>query len=124
VLPAAQNGGTVGTVPFFANYPGAGANGGPGEIVEVGNSGRNILTLPGLFNLDMTLRKDTAIPKLGESAKLEFRFELFNVLNHTRLGTPGTALFNNVGVPTATAGVISNARGNSRQIQLALRLQF
>ena len=90
----------------------------------MGNIGRNVITVPGTFNFDFTLRKDTAMPFMGEAGKMEFRFELFNAANHPRLGTPGTALFNNRGVPNDNAGKILNARGNPRQIQLSLRLVF
>lgn len=111
-----------GTAPL--NWPGAGANGAAGGLVAIGNLGRNTITLPGFFNVDFTLRKDTAMPMLGEAGKMEFRFELFNAANHPRLGTPGTALFNNRGEPNVNAGIITDARGNSRQMQLSLRLVF
>jgi hypothetical protein len=111
-----------GTAPL--NYPGAGRNGVAGGLVAIGNIGRNVITVPGNFNLDLSLRKDTAMPMLGEQGKMEFRFELFNAPNHTRLGIPGTALFNNRGEPNVNAGIISDSRGNSRQIQLSLRMVF
>ena len=90
----------------------------------MGNLGRNTITVPGAFNVDLTLRKDTPMPMLGESGTMEFRFELFNAANHPRLGTPGTTLFNNRGEPNVAAGIIDDARGNSRQMQLSLRLVF
>ena len=132
VVPSAQNCATppcpsntpVGVNPFYANYPGAGLNGAPGGIIAMGNLGRNTVTVPGFLNFDFTLRKDTAMPFLGEGGKMEFRFELFNAANHPRLGTPTTAVFNNQGVLSATAGTITDARGNSRQIQLSLRMVF
>lgn len=106
------------------NYPGAGKDGAAGGLVAIGNIGRNVITVPGNFNLDLSLRKDTAMPMLGEQGKMEFRFELFNAPNHTRLGLPGIALFNNRGEPNVNAGIISDSRGNSRQMQLSLRMVF
>ncbi len=106
------------------NYPGAGRNGAAGGLVAIGNIGRNVITVPGNFNLDLSLRKDTAMPMLGEQGKMEFRFELFNAPNHTRLGLPGIALFNNRGEPNVNAGIIADSRGNSRQMQLSLRMVF
>jgi hypothetical protein len=110
--------------PSLASYPGAGRNGALGALIGVGNLGRNILTAPGLFNFDFTLRKETTVPMLGEGSTLEFRWELFNAFNHTRLGLPGTTIFDNRGQRLQTAGVIEGARGPSRQMQLALRLIF
>jgi hypothetical protein len=49
---------------------------------------------------------------------------LFNALNHPRLGTPGTTLFNQRGELNQNAGVIEGSRGNARQLQFALRLVF
>ena len=47
----------------------------------LGNAGRGTLRGPGLSTWDLSLNKDTALPFL-ESAKLQFRAEIFNVLNH------------------------------------------
>jgi hypothetical protein len=46
-----------------------------------GNAGRNFLNNPGRMNWDMALLKHF---KIGESAKLEFRAEAFNIFNHTQ----------------------------------------
>jgi hypothetical protein len=116
--PTFQNG----TAPV--NHPGAGRDGAPGGLIGVGNIGRGVLTLPGTLNFDLTLRKDTPMPMLGESGTMEFRFEMFNAANHPRLGSPGTTLFNATGQPNVNAGVIQDARGNPRQLQLSLRLVF
>jgi hypothetical protein len=116
--PTFQNG----TAPL--NYPGAGKDGAAGGLVGMGNLGRNVMTVPGVLNFDLTLRKDTPIPMLGEAGTMEFRFEMFNAANHPRLGTPGTTIFNNRGEPNVSAGIIQDARGNPRQLQLSLRLVF
>jgi len=110
--------------PALVNYPGAGRNGAAGALIAVGNIGRNVLTGPGLFNVDLTLRKETPVHMLGEAGKMEFRFEMFNAMNHTRLSNPGTTIFDNLGRLAGTAGVITGYRGNPRQLQLALRLAF
>ena len=98
----------------------------------VGNAGRDSLTGPGYNDLDASLTKATP---LSERARLQFRAELFNVLNHTNLGTPSETVFSSG--PTQgtsanqtaavalspTAGVITSA-ATSRQIQLGLKLLF
>jgi hypothetical protein len=89
----------------------------------LGTAGRNILRGPGLANLDLSFIKGTPIGKLGESGKLEFRAEIFNILNHTNLGMPNNTIFNGAS-RNATAGQIASTSTKSRQIQLALRLLF
>lgn len=89
----------------------------------LGTAGRDIVTGPGLSNLDISFIKATPIRKLGESGKLEFRAELFNLLNHPNLGMPNNTIFNGTN-RIAAAGLITNTATKSRQIQLALRLLF
>jgi hypothetical protein len=50
---------------------------------QFGNSGRNILTQPGINNFDMNLSKSF---NFTERAAFEFRVEAFNVFNHTQYG--------------------------------------
>ncbi|OFV95381.1 MAG: hypothetical protein A3H28_02260 [Acidobacteria bacterium RIFCSPLOWO2_02_FULL_61_28] len=104
----------------FSNQP-------PGFL---GNAGRGILRGPGLANLDFSLAKDTALGFLGESGKLEFRAEFFNILNRVNFAMPSAAVYagaaapNVVEQPLATAGRITSTAGAARQIQLALKIVF
>ena len=98
----------------------------------VGNLGRDTLTGPALADWDLSLLKSTQIT---ERTRLQFRAEVFNLLNHTNLLTPSPVVFSagpTQGTPTAqttaatpspTAGVIT-AAATSRQIQLGLKLLF
>ncbi|HWQ55457.1 MAG TPA: TonB-dependent receptor [Bryobacteraceae bacterium] len=79
-----------------------------------GNSGRNVLTGPGTFNIDFVASKDTAI---GESKRLEFRSEFFNLTNTPNFGQPTADISN------ANFGKITSAR-SARQMQLGLKLYF
>jgi Carboxypeptidase regulatory-like domain/TonB dependent receptor-like, beta-barrel len=95
----------------------------------LGNAPRNFLRGPGLSNLDFSVLKDTAIPKLGESGRLEFRAEFFNILNRANFAMPGNrnayAARGNVESPLSNSGVIlSTYPATSRQIQFALKLLF
>ncbi len=47
----------------------------------LGNAGRNFFHGPGINNFDMALFKDTNIT---ESTRIELRFEVFNLFNHTQ----------------------------------------
>lgn len=79
-----------------------------------GNSGRNILTGPGIDEWDLSMIKRN---RLSERFGLEFRAELFNMFNHPNFGIPGTTF------GSSTAGLITSA-GTPRDIQFGLKLTF
>ena len=79
-----------------------------------GNAGRNIVFAPGFTNMDLSLQKET---RLHEALKLKLRAEVFNVFNHPNFDVPNRIAF------TPSFGRISSAEP-SRQIQLALKLEF
>ena len=88
-----------------------------------GNAGRNIARGPGLVQIDAGLSKRFAI---GERSALEFRGEVFNVLNRTQLANPS----GDVTVP-AQFGIIQSTVNNTpigtgtpRQLQFMLRVSF
>lgn len=84
---------------------------------EFGNSGRNIIRSPGVNNFDLSLFKNF---KLSERARLQFRLESFNALNHPQFGFP------DVNVNSSTFGVISTISKyhTARRNQIALRIDF
>jgi hypothetical protein len=85
-----------------------------------------------LASLDLSLHKDTPLAFLGESGRLEFRGEFFNLLNRVNFSTPGMTVFAGTGTsavptlptPSTSAAVIGSTRTTARQIQLSLRLAF
>jgi hypothetical protein len=79
-----------------------------------GDAGRNIITGPSLRNVNLSLLKDTS---LGESATLQFRTELFNVMNTPNFGLP------NIFFGTPGFGRTLSAR-DGREIQFGLKLLF
>jgi hypothetical protein len=85
-----------------------------------GNVGRNVLQGPGLEQVDVSLAKRWS---LTERLGLQFRGEIFNVLNHTNLNTPNPVVYAAAtGGPSPTAGVITSTATTSRQVQLGLKL--
>ncbi len=129
---------------FFIN-PAAFALPAPGTF---GNLGRNALKGPQLAQLDLTLDKKF---RVTERANLEFRAEIYNILNHANFAVPASRL--GAGLPSGTAnlgasntlqpgqaynsaaaggtfGLLTSTvsqfigQGTNRQIQLALRLNF
>jgi len=87
-----------------------------------GNVGRGQFRGPGYLNVDTSFFK--RIP-LKERLNLQFRTEIFNVLNHANFDTPVLPVFLGTDI-SPTAGVITSTatNGNGRQIQFALRLEF
>jgi hypothetical protein len=85
-----------------------------GVYIPYGNAGADILTGPGIANLDFSIFKSFNI---RERTRIEFRSEFFNTLNKTQFLQPSA------GVPSSNAGRIFSAR-DSRQIQMALKLVF
>ncbi len=83
-----------------------------------GNLGRDTLIGPGLGTWDFSLLKDTPI---RERLNLQFRAELFNLLNRANFNTPNAVVFTPAGV-SPTAGLITSTSTTSRQIQFGLKL--
>ncbi len=104
-----------------------------------GNLGRNALTGPGYFNLDMSLAKNF---RLTEKASLQFRAEAYNLPNHPNFASPllpnfGAILSSfdpNTGhamgaFPLTVTGDVGVGNpflggGGPRNLQLALKLSF
>ena len=73
----------------------------------------------------MSLVKNTAIPRISEGFNIQFRAELFNILNRANFGQPGNGIFTDAsGIPAGAAGVIGSTTTSSRQVQFGLKVQF
>ncbi len=98
-----------------------------------GNSARNVIRGPGINNWDFSLFKNFALVhflgKNGEAPKLQFRGEMFNVLNHTQFSSINTTFVPTSDVagagasPTSAFGTVTGAYA-PREIQVALKLIF
>jgi hypothetical protein len=86
----------------------------PDSAFRYGNSGRNILDGPGAIAINLSLSKNFQIRERG---KLQFRWEAFNVTNHTNFQLPADTL------DKSNAGTIIKANA-SRVMQVGLRYQF
>ncbi len=83
-----------------------------------GNVGRDTLIGPGLATWDFSVLKDT---RIRERLNLQFRAEIFNLLNRANFNLPNAVVFTPSGV-SPTAGVITSTSTTSRQIQFGLKL--
>jgi len=80
-----------------------------------GNGGRNTLRADSLKQVDFTLLKMFPIT---ERTALQFRAEMFNILNHPVFAIPTNTINNSSG------GQVSSTLNSARIIQLALKLSF
>jgi len=93
-----------------------------------GNAGRNHLIGPKLVDLDFSVFKNNHIPRISESFNVQFRAEMFNILNHTNFQPP---LCGSCGIIFSQTGALSGGGGildhrstatEARQIQLSLKV--
>ncbi len=92
---------------------------------ELGNIGRNLLVGPNVRDVDFSLLKDTAVPRISERFRVQFRAEFFNIFNHPILGVPVGGVFVSGGAYNPIAGQVpAPLRFPMRQIQFALKLVF
>jgi hypothetical protein len=89
-----------------------------------GNAGRSSVPGPGLATWDFSVLKNTAI---HERLQLQFRLEIFNLLNRANFNTPNLIVFTpptatNASGLSGTAGAITGTSTTARQIQFGLKL--
>ena len=91
-----------------------------------GNVGRDSYIGPGLATWDFSVFKDT---RVNERMNVEFRAEIFNLLNRANFNTPNLITYvlqapPNTTVPelSPTAGTITSTSTASRQVQFGLKL--
>ncbi len=103
--------------------PGSGfAN--PATQTTFGNLGRNSIVGPDFKDFDLALAKNT---KITERLNLQLRCDAFDLFNHPNFGQPARVL---TSLTSTSFGTITSTRfptgdsGSSRQLQLAMKLQF
>jgi hypothetical protein len=85
-----------------------------------GNVARDSYAGPGLAEWDFSMLKDTA---LRGKVKLQFRAEIFNLLDRANFNTPNLVVFTPSGV-SPTAGVITGTATTARQVQFGAKVLF
>ena len=93
-----------------------------------GNAGRNILIGPGLTDLDFSLFKNNYIKRISERFNVQFRAEIFNILNHANFAPPttpnNTDIFDGTGTLSPVAGLLTRTTTTAREIQFAVKVVF
>jgi hypothetical protein len=96
-----------------------------------GNAGRNSIPGPGLLNMDFSVFKNNYIRKISESFNVQFRAEIFNILNRDNFALPvspdNTDIFDSTGAPlnppdNGAGGVLKSTTTQPRQIQFAIKV--
>ncbi len=113
----------------------------PGDPTTLGDVGRNTLRAPGFFQWDFSGMKNFSVT---QRAKLQFRADLFNILNHPNFGNPDGGIctaftaasatapasctpdpnFGQIGQTIADEDSTEVGTGTARQIQLAIKVIF
>ena len=93
-----------------------------------GNAGRNSLIGPGVTSLDFSVFKNNYIKSISERFNVQFRAEIFNILNHPNFAPPvqgvNTDIFDGTGTPNPTAGLLTRTTTTAREIQFAVKVIF
>src|SRR5213080_358764 len=93
-----------------------------------GNAGRNILIGPGITNLDFSIFKNCRIKRISENFNVQFRAEIFNILNHPNFAPPtvpdNSDIFLSDGTLSGAAGLLTRTTIPERQIQFAIKFIF
>lgn len=93
---------------------------------------RNAFRAPGFWNVDASLARAFALPRLGDRLRLQLRADFFNFFNHANLGTPnfyleaqdfGQAMVGRKGYRSAVPTVLPLDE-QPRRIQFALKASF
>jgi hypothetical protein len=126
--------------PDRLNQPGCGNPVNPGNATDyvklscfvaptpanrLGDAGRNVARGPGLIDWDASMFKNIPVARLSESFLIQFRFEVFNALNHTNFSPPTSTslqLFTQGLTPIASAGNLTSTSTTSRQLQFAIKV--
>jgi hypothetical protein len=93
-----------------------------------GNAGRNILIGPGVTSLDFSVFKNNYIKRISERFNIQFRAEIFNILNHPNFAPPATPtntdIFDGTGALNPVAGLLTKTTTTAREIQFAVKVIF
>jgi hypothetical protein len=86
----------------------------------LGNVPRNTIIGPGFASWDASIVKNF---HAGGARRMQFRIEIFNLLNRTNFGLPANTVFDASG-RVANAGEITSTVGTARQMQLGFKFEF
>jgi len=127
ILPAVPNS-LLASLPFpCATFSGASTPAPSGQTYCTnlhGNLGRNTVIGPGLSKLDFSVFKNNHVKRISEDFNVQFRAEIFNILNRANFSSPtdNMNVLDGNGARVDSAGLLTSTQTSSRQIQFALKL--
>jgi len=86
-----------------------------------GSAGRNLIHGPGIATFNLSLFKNFPIK---ERLRFQFRFEMFNALNHANFYNPGAPASQSSTFGTSSFGNITSTSTSARNIQFGAKLLF
>jgi len=94
----------------------------PTRLGDIGNTPRNSLRMPSIFNTDVAFFKNI---KMGETRALQLRWEIYNAFNHTNFRDIDAGLvFDAAGNQTNTRFGAPTAARTPRVMQAAIKFSF
>jgi hypothetical protein len=83
---------------------------------------------PGVTSLDFSLFKNNYIKSVSERFNIQFRAEIFNILNHPNFAPPptptNTDIFDGTGTLNPSVGFLTKTTTTAREIQFAVKVIF
>jgi len=125
-LKERQSNGTIQYVNWAAFTLPATKDGSGDLLTPFGNAPRNPSRTPNYYETDLDLNKRFNTP--SDRLKIEFRAELYNVLNHTNLYLPASGLSGTLSTPTSlnspTGGGAISGTFEPRIVQFGLKVLY
>jgi hypothetical protein len=85
-----------------------------------------MLTAPGLINMDFAVFKNNHIRRISEAFNIQFRAEMFNILNRANFAPPvlpdTTDIFGSDGKLNDSAGQLRSTVTDAREIQFGVKI--
>ena len=97
------------------------------DVLRQGIQGiSDLITVPGLINLDFAVFKNNHIRRISETFNVQFRAEMFNILNRANFAPPvlvdQTDIFNGDGSRNDSAGQLKSTVTDAREVQFGIKL--
>jgi len=76
--------------------------------------------------VDLSFFKNNHIKRISENFNVQFRAEIFNILNHANFAPPttpdNTDIFDGTGTGTGVEGLLSRTTTTAREVQVAVKI--
>ena len=91
------------------------------ELGYYGTLGRNTVSGPDQVTVDFSIVKNFSVRPISEEFRIQFRAEMFNILNRANFDVPALEVFDGDANLIGNAGVVSATSTAARQVQFGLK---